>query len=209
VIAATGIGPVIGASFLLVWRPGWPRVAVAVLMAAMAWLGTDLGAQWNRGMLQPPMRFERWSEVVRRINAASAEHELPIIVVPNLIEDSRMIELKTTSLETYFWAPLTVVNRIRGQPELLALSAWTSNRFGEATLASIEQSGGAWLVVRGGRSPNVGQASSLAELIVADLQDHAARRGADVVVESLGPANSDVQLFRARWTRRSELSLPN
>ncbi len=195
-IAVTGLGPVIGASCLVQIRDRFTRLSIAALIAILSLSQTSLGENLGYGMLQPPMRFERWAQIVLLINQESRGSDDPVIVFPNLIEDHRMADAATYPRWSYFWAPLDVFNQLEGKRMVFALPTWAAERFDRSCIHRIEAAGGVWLVVRGGRDGETSELG-LETSIISELRSALAPSRAKVEIHRFGPPQSDVQLIWA------------
>lgn len=194
-IAATGVMPALGACSVAVFSRGWARALAAAIFVALAWSQTSIHLNPFGGMLQPPLRWERWSAVVDRINRDSSDRVLPVIVFPNLIEDHRMTSADPRRYGSYFWAPMVAVNHLDGRCPIFARALWAADRFDDELLAEIQHSGGTWLVVRGGGGASAESRSAL-DRILDELQSKLSVDGETIDVERCGPTSSDVQLVR-------------
>ncbi len=195
-IAVTGLGPVIGASCLVQIRDRFTRLSIAALIAILSLSQTSLGENLGYGMLQPPMRFERWAQIVLLINQESRGSDDPVIVFPNLIEDYRMADVAIYPRRSYFWAPLDVFNHLEGKRLVFALPTWATERFDRSSIHRIEAAGGVWLVVRGGRDGETSELG-LETSIISELRSALAASRAKVEIHRFGPPQSDVQLIWA------------
>lgn len=198
-IAATGLGPAIGACYLAAFSREWMRGCTMAVLILAGWMQTSINVNPLIGSMQPPMRWERWSLVVEEINRQATENELPVVVFPNLIEDHRIADDRSEPHRSYFWAPLVVLNSIDERTPLFALPAWSDDRFGDEVLAQIRRAEGVWLVLRGG-APGTSTNRQLTSSILEELQSKLGPDGGELKTQWFGPSQSDVQLWRVTLT---------
>ena len=200
-IAGLGLGPVVATCLLGLVPRRFERVALASIVALIALSQTTLGEHASQGILQSAMRFERWDEVAAAIAASDDPEFLPVVVMPNLIEDSRMRDLREFPRASYFYAPLVVFNSLDDRQPIWAAPTWKSGRFSDDLVQAIEQAGGVWLVIRGGRA-GTEIADRLELSILNDLRSRFADSKWSLHFEHRGPMESDVQLLRVQLTRK-------
>ncbi len=206
-IAATGLGPALGASYLSAVKRAWIRGIAATALALAAWSQTSIGGNLNQGTLHAPLRWERWSQVARLVNDHSQDEPMPVIVFPNLIEDHQIADRDLGKHQSYFWAPFASLNQIDNRSQVFALSTWSDSRFDSSSLEKIRQARGAWLVIRGGADRNRPQGKSLAASIIDELRTKLKGQGVELIQEIFGPPQSDVHLYRVRVIGNASLLL--
>jgi hypothetical protein len=194
-IAAVGASPVLCAIGLSAFRDVGLRCAFALIIGAAAFSQTNLAEHLAYRVLQPPMRFERWSEIVDRVNKDHARQHWALFVFPNLIEDRQMFDRQRFPDKSYFYAPLIVGNQLANSRQLMALPTWAEDRFRDSDIDSIVAAGGAGLIIRGGRSRATAPQSDLAASIMMELETKLSARGAFISFADASPPQSDVQLI--------------
>lgn len=199
IISVTGVLPVVGATFLARTSPIAIRVIAALAVAVVAWTMTPVGHDLSHGTLQRPLRFERWIRVAQEIDQASGTIALPLIVLPNLIEDYRAGEWPADPDRSYFWAPFEVLNRPTRVSATIALPTWTISKFEPALLERMKTAGGAWLVIRGLSEQDQLRGNSALSIVMRELKAKSHPRKGYWLARKCEPQASDVRLFRLTW----------
>jgi hypothetical protein len=200
-IAAAGLPVVLGASSLIAVPDWWSRAALAGIFGLFALSGTGLGESLARGYVQPPLRFERWSDLVATIDKSAAGESFPVVMFPNLIEDYRLGDTREVPRPSYFLAPLTVIHHLEQRRAIVARPTWRKPRFDAMTLREIRAAGGVWLVIRGGPM-RATAATDLAGAVVAELSDLLGSTSDRWRFEDHTPTQSDVSLIRVTMVLR-------
>lgn len=197
-MAATGVFPVIGACWIVIWSTSGRRMIAALSIAILASVLTPVGRDWHRGTLQRPLRYELWTQIADRIDAESSK-QLPLIVLPNLIEDYQIPGSRRRPDCSYFWAPFEVLGRPKQIRLIWAAPTFDQPRFDETMLDELHMAGGAWLVIRGGPSLDDPGGGEIVSSVLAELNHNEDLTFSQWTCERLGPIGSDVQLFELVW----------
>ncbi len=179
IIAVTGLWPILlGIAIAGVSGRTLRTTIGAGLMAGLAWMLVVHSSDLQHGTLQRPLRYERWSELSRRVNSFQDEttRGYPILVYSNLIEEDRLANRLDSDQLDYFRVPLVVFNRVDPEHEVIPCATRPGQQFTERDLQAIERASGAWLAIRAG--PSVfGTPPPLVQDICSELVRSFRRRG--------------------------------
>lgn len=129
-------------------RPNWLVVLVGLVMLGITLTENPIVTDIVRGQKPGSLRNEDWQAAIEFVDNKLQDLQVPVVVYPNLVEDSYFHSNPTDEMKEYYTFPLLGSYSIRENYPELTLIGRPMYSLSNSDLAKIDLAGGCWIVIR-------------------------------------------------------------